>query len=264
MINCFILRDKLKDLYLTPFLKEKGIGSKDSEEPITWYSSEKINEEKRDQARLYCYKVVDDSVNLWIQEKRYFPRLLISSFTFLLMYFFLSLVIRDPLPIFDEIIGSFVAAVLMWSFITKKDKQSAIANKKKLEIKREVSNAPFDIIEDIYVIEQYLDDLRSFDIIDLADRITFVDKENLEQLILKDDSFFNEFRKLLKKQVFTNSSNMKLYFERILEVRKDEKSNEALSSRLVQLSRDAKIDLPLLALLVISDEYEVKVKAFIE
>lgn len=264
MISCFVLKDKIKNLYLTPFLKDKMIGSKDSEEKVVWYSSEKLNEEDRDNARLFAYKEIDESINLWIQEKRYFPRLLISAFTFLVVYFFMSLVIRDPIPMLDEMVGSFLGAILMWMFISKRDKQSDIVNKKKLEIKREVSNADFQINKNLSALEFYLDDLRSYDLIDLSDKLLFVDEETLKPLTLEDSSFLPFFNDYLSKQIFVKNSLMKDYFNKVIESRKEKIKNESLSSKLVQLSREAQIDVPLLALMIMIEEYEEPVRGLIK
>jgi hypothetical protein len=265
MANIFVVKDKSKNFVLTPFFKDKTIGSKEGEEEVVFYTSGATSEEERDESRLYTYKAVDDSVELWIQEKRYFPRLVASAITFLVVYFFMSLVIRDPIPIFDELVGSTIATIAIWFFISKKDKKSPITNKKKLEIKREVSNAEFKELEGLTIIEAYLDNLRSLDNIDLSDRLLNVDNINLEAIDFKDfdDSFVLQLRGFFKSYVFETNSTMKSYFDKVCERRIEEKSDEALSSKLVQMDRNAKIDFSLLTLLVILKEYRIKAAGFL-
>ena len=165
----------------------------------------------------------------------------------------------------DELVGATLATMAMWSFVTKKDKQGPITNKKKLEIKREVSNAEFKEFEGLSIIEAYLDNLRSLENIDLGDRLLNVDNINLEELKFDDidDSFVNQLREYFNKYVFTLNSEMKKYFNLVEAIRLENKSDEALSSKLVQLDRDAKIDLPLLTLLIVLKEYRMKASGFL-
>lgn len=265
MANIYVVKDTKKNFVLTPFFKDKTIGSKEGEEEVVFYTSGSTSEEERDESRLYTYKAVDDSVELWIQEKRYFPRLIASAFTFLVVYFFMSLVLRDPIPMLDELVGSTVASIAVWFLISKKDKKGPITNKKKLEIKREVSNADFKELEGLRTIEAYLDNLRSFDNIDLSDRLLNVDNITLEEIDFKDfdDSFLNQFREYFNRYIFKTNSNMKIYFDKVCEKRIEDKSDEALSSKLVQLDRNANIDLPLLVLLVVLKEYRIKASGFL-
>ena len=43
------------------------------------------------------YRKVEQSVKIWVAERRFIPRFLISSALFLVTYLFMSLVVRDPL-----------------------------------------------------------------------------------------------------------------------------------------------------------------------
>jgi hypothetical protein len=265
MANIYVVKDKSKNFVLTPFFKDKTIGSKEGEEEVVFYTSGATSEEERDESRLYTYKAVDNSVELWIQEKRYFPRLVASAFTFLVVYFFMSLVLRDPIPMLDELVGATAATIAVWYFISKKDKKGPITNKKKLEIKREVSNAEFKELEGLTVIEAYLDNLRSLDNIDLSDRLLNMDNINLEVIDFKefDDSFVSQLREYFNKYVFETNSSMKTYFDKVCEKRIEEESDEALSSKLVQMDRNSNIDLPLLILLVVLKEYRMKAAGFL-
>lgn len=266
MANIYVIKDRKDNFVLTPFFKDKEIGSKDGDEQVVVFTSGATSENDRDEYRLKTYKLVDDSVELWIQEKRYFPRLIVSAITFLVVYFFMSLVLRDPIPMLDELVGSTIATIAMWFFVSKKDKKSPITNKKKLEIKRAISNAEFKELEGLAIIEGYLDELRSLDNIDLSDRLLNVDNINLDSIDFKelDDSFINQFRSYFSKYIFDTNSNMKKYFQMVYDKRIEEVSDEALSSKLIELDRNAIIDLPLLTLLVMLKEYRMKATAFLD
>ena len=100
MVYFYYLKS-LKPILLNPFSKNKEIGDIDSEEDITILSSTTLTQEDNEFISKESFIEIDNSVNLWIQEKRYYPRLFISTLAFFVMYFFLSLVIRDPIPVFD-------------------------------------------------------------------------------------------------------------------------------------------------------------------
>ncbi|MBK5200026.1 MAG: hypothetical protein JJE21_00645 [Spirochaetaceae bacterium] len=266
MANCYIIKDKGKNHIITPFYKDKEIGNKDGEDSVVFFSSSSVNSSEIDESRIYTYKEIDNSVELWIQEKRYFPRLIISAFVFLIVYFFMSLVIRDPIPMLDELVGSTIASIAMWYYISTKDKKGPITNKKKLEIKRAISNSDYKELPALITIEMYLDYLRGFDIIDLSDSLLNVDQRRLKPFEFADktnDVFMKQLTSRFKRIEKDNNSIVAKYFDKIYDSRLEKKKDEALSSKLIQLDRDAKIDLPLLSLLVIMSEYKVKTADFL-
>lgn len=266
MANCYIIKDKVKNHIITPFYKDKEIGNKDGEDAVTFFSSSSVNSSEIDESRIQTYNEIDTSVELWIQEKRYFPRLIISAFVFLVVYFFMSLVIRDPIPMLDELVGSTIASIAMWYYISTKDKKGPITNKKKLEIKREISNSEYKELPALVTIEMYLDYLRGFDIIDLSDSLLNVDTGVLKPLEFAEktnDTFMKQLTSRFKRVETDENPIMAKYFDKIYDARLEKKSDEALSSKLIQLHRDAKIDLPLLVLLVIMSEYQIKTSDFL-
>lgn len=261
MANCYIIKDKVKNHIITPFYKDKEIGNRNGEDTVVFFTSSSVNSSEIDESRIHTYNEIDTSVELWIQEKRYFPRLIISAFVFLVVYFFMSLVLRDPIPMVDEIVGSLIASIAMWYYISKRDKKGAITNKKKLEIKREVSNSDYKELPSLVTIEMYLDYLRGFEIIDLSDNLLYVDNNTLKPFDFAEktnDIFMKQLVPRFKRLVIDKNPISAKYFERIHESRLAGKSDEALSSKLIQLDKDGKIDLPLLSLLVILSEYKVK------
>ena len=78
--------------------------------------------------RNVLYRIVEESVNNWITESRFIPRFIISAAVFLFVYFFLSFVIRDPLPMIDEIAAGIGAAVLSYFLLGTKYKKTGKAS----------------------------------------------------------------------------------------------------------------------------------------
>lgn len=240
----------LKTILLNPFDKNKDIGNLDSEEEITVLSANTLTKEDTEYIEKESFSQIDNSVNLWIQEKRYYLRLFAATFAFFIMYFFLSLVIRDPIPLLDEMLGSAIFAILAWNFFAKRDKKSAIANKNKLEIKRHVSTSNNIEIDLIKKLENYLYEINSLDNLDIADALTLVEG-SLEDIDLteNDKIYFDELLKLLKIELFKKTTFKSLY-SKVIKVRENGEKDEALSSRLIEFGKSNKFDLLLLALLV--------------
>ena len=84
------------------------------------------------------------------------PRLIISAVVFLVAYLFFSLVIRDPLPMLDEIIISFALFLMVKAFNKLKEN----AKKKEEEAKAAAPAAPAAPPADIQLLTEIRDLLR--------------------------------------------------------------------------------------------------------
>ncbi|MDR1894194.1 MAG: hypothetical protein LBQ61_05805 [Spirochaetales bacterium] len=77
------------------------------------------------------YQHIEQHVERWMQEKRFIPRFLFSAGVFLLAYFFAAIVIRDPLPLLDEILIAGGAAAGAYFLLGRqiKSSQAAVARR---------------------------------------------------------------------------------------------------------------------------------------
>jgi len=247
----FYYLKSLKPILLNPFSKNKEIGDLDSEEDITILSSNTLTQEDNDYISQESFNEIDTSVNLWIQEKRYYPRLFISTLAFFVMYFFLSLVIRDPIPVFDELFGSIAFAIFVWYFFTKRDTKSSIANKKKLEIKRHVNTAEYKEINLLKKIEEYIYDIKSTDNLDIADALCLVEGELKKiDFIEEENLYLDNFITMLKKKMLFNDK-FKYLYNKVVKVRDSGIKNEAVSSKLIEFGKEDKFSLLILTLLIV-------------
>jgi len=243
--------NSLKPILLNPYLKNNEIGNVDVEKPVTIYSANSLTKEDGDYIERKGFQDIDSSVNLWIQEKRYYPRLFISTFAFFIMYFLLSFAIRDPIPIIDELLGSFGFTFLTWSFFTKRDTKSAIAKKKKLEIKRQINKAKYDELNILNKIENFVFDLKARDNLDIADAIALVEG-NLDLIIIdeEDKLYLDSIYYLLRTKFIFDNKNLESLYNKVKKVNDSGESDEALSSKLIELGKRDKNSLILIALLI--------------
>ncbi|HKL57023.1 MAG TPA: hypothetical protein VJ854_01380, partial [Sphaerochaeta sp.] len=90
MITCYALLRKVgSNLYLSPYLKPEKTATLDADTPVALVSSGMLTKGQKDEASFALYSAIDFSVDRWIQDKQYIPRLLICSVVFMVTYFFM-------------------------------------------------------------------------------------------------------------------------------------------------------------------------------
>jgi hypothetical protein len=252
MKSCFVLRrDRGASIYLTPFQSVNASGAWNEQEEITWFSSSALTTHEKDDALFSLYLQMDRGVDRWIQDARYLPRLLLSAGVFLVTYFFFSLAVRDPIPMFDELLIAGGAAVAFAVYLTKRDKKSEMAMKRRMELKQNASRSDFELLDSLTLYEDYLIKCTYLDSIELADRLALTGDADLPTLEIPEANagpWQAEFADLLVENLrITRATEYKKYLQ-ILEIRKNKKGDEAFSARLLKLAMAKSIDLPLLAL----------------
>ncbi len=119
-------------------------------------------------ARRILLERIDRELSIYMQNRSYVRRFLISSLVFLAVYFFCSFVIRDPLPIADELIAGLAAAVFSWMIMKKRDYRSIIVSNERGQYCKALEEAEFSYESGVRDIEEYLDSLLSFGLGPLA------------------------------------------------------------------------------------------------
>ena len=102
------------------------------------------------------YRLIEDAVKSWISEVKFIPRFIISTVVFLLAYFVSSFLIRDPLPILDEVLIALAAGIISYFLLNKKDQSSAQALKKRVELRTTVDRIVFNDDSFVKEVEEYL------------------------------------------------------------------------------------------------------------
>jgi hypothetical protein len=254
MKACFIIRPgKGNPLYLTPFVDPKTAVAWDEDEEIKWHASTGLTAHEKDDALFTLYSQIDRGVDRWIQDARYLPRLLLSAAMFLLIYFFFSLAIRDPIPMVDELVLASGAAIGTAIFLSKRDKKGEMAMKRRLELKQNASRCDFAIEESIAYYEEYIDTCAHFDTLELADRLANVDDRQLPQFSPQEElpvELERMLTELLMQHMRLQSKKLYTMHLRVLEENQVGKEADVLGARLVKLAMRQELDLPLLAFMV--------------
>lgn len=102
------------------------------------------------------YRLIEESVRGWVAERRFVPRFIVSAGVFLLSYLFLSFVVRDPIPMVDEVLVGVGIAFVAYLVMSKRDQRSNLALKKRVELRTAVDRIVFSEDRFLKQIEELL------------------------------------------------------------------------------------------------------------
>ena len=159
-MNIYCIRREKDILAVADFKSEFEVGIEDVPSSHYVLSSMITPEEER----VISERIIDGlekRIDYWIQDKHYFGRLFASAGVFLILYFFCSLVIRDPLPLIDELLISITGSIATWYLIARHDKKALLVKKAKEEWKRSVLDADFEYSSYMEDAEEYYHMLES-------------------------------------------------------------------------------------------------------
>lgn len=137
-MKAYFLRTVGQPLILSdiPSLDISGEGTE-----LELYASAPLCDTDRRYASTVLRNEASAAVRLWIQNKRYFPRLIISAAVFLVAYVLASFLIRDPLPMIDEILIGLAAAAAAWVLLSRNDAKATVAKEKEKKLFRIINTA---------------------------------------------------------------------------------------------------------------------------
>lgn len=102
------------------------------------------------------YRLVEAEVKRWVADARFIPRFILSAVIFLVTYLFLSFVVRDPLPVLDELSGAIVVSVVSYILLGRRDQRSETALKKRIALRSRVDTIVFTESEFVRRLETAL------------------------------------------------------------------------------------------------------------
>lgn len=89
------------------------------------------------------YRLVEQEVGAWVADARFVPRFLLSSGVFLISYLFLSIVVRDPIPVLDEVAISLGISIAVYFLLGRRDMKSETALKRRIALRTHVDGIVF-------------------------------------------------------------------------------------------------------------------------
>lgn len=249
MITCYILqRHKKSSLCLSPYLDTERVANYAEDEQVVLKSSGMLTKNQRDEVSYSLYAAIDFSVDRWIQNKQYVPRLLVCAVVFTVAYFFFSLVIRDPIPMLDELVISSALTIFCWTFLSKRDTRSSVAQRRRYELKLRASEREEVIEEGLFSLEQYLDEIGQLDPLQVCNSLCLVEPEAVKPDFASQlGENLVEIRAMLVQDLTLHDKQILHTAHRIVELRAHQKPDEKLAAKLFHLSAQDQIDLALLS-----------------
>ena len=159
------------------------------------------------------YRNIEASVKTWINDIRFIPRFLISAIVFLVIYLFTSFVIRDPVPMIDELALSLAGSIALYFTIAKRDQNSEKSSKKRLELRILIDKIVFEEdpfvkeIEEILYLNESVDKAALIESISSYDEGSFKNGEDndIKQIVSYLDKIFSG--KIYRKKITNLNKN---------------------------------------------------------
>jgi hypothetical protein len=188
------------------------------------------------------YRTIEAAVRNWIFDVRFIPKFLISSGVFLVTYFFLSFVIRDPIPVLDELAAGLAASILTYFLMGRRDIKSDMAAKKRLDLRTTVDRIAFQESEFVKNLEATLHENESDTLGEVVHRIL----EPTENTEIK-DSEKEEARHFIRAcEVMYKLQNVKRD-EKVLKRLLEKSDKKETIQDIKKWAASRKIDFPLYA-----------------
>lgn len=204
-MDIYCIRRKSRIMAIGDFSSVTDL-SLDKFPPSRYILSSMITLDEENEIAKRVQKGIDKRIDYWIQEKRYVKRLIICALVFLIVYFLCSLVIRDPLPLVDEIIVSLAFSVLAWIMISKRDLQAKEARSLKERWKDNILASELTYTSFIDDIEEYFRKIEDISFKELPymlldDSLPLYDGEIDAGFISALDSYLDNSKKLEKRYI---------------------------------------------------------------
>ncbi len=244
-------------LFLSPLLDITAAARWNADEQLQWYCAGSPTSALRDEAAKSAYAQIDTAVNRWISDKRYIPRLLVAAVVFLGVYFIGSLVVRDPIPIIDELLIASAISVVAWIFMARRERTAGLAMKRRMELKDGLGNGRVESMGALDGFESYLAQMQELPLFDLCEMLAFCSSTPLAQLHVAPGSLASEVLEYLRLALRYGHRREWRMFSQVMQCRKGGKPSERLAAQMLHQGTSGRLDVPLLAFCVALSELPV-------
>ena len=202
-----IYRKDGSSIFLHPFSEPDFLLKLDNDYEIVGKYGHEPRVESLTMFRNDLYRLIESAVKSWINDIRFIPRFVLSAAVFLIIYLIAAVVIRDPIPVIDELALGLGGSIAMFFVLSKKDQNSEKSSKKRLYLRLVVDKIVFEEDEFVKEVEEVLHYNESIDRNGLINSISIVDEksfcnsspEDIKQLISYLDNRFSG--KIYRKKI---------------------------------------------------------------
>lgn len=186
------------------------------------------------------YRQIEVGVKNWLSDVRFIPKFLISALAFVVVYFFMSFVVRDPLPVIDEIAIGLGAGVAVFFLQSRRDISSKAATKKRLDLRVIVDRITFLESDFVNQVEAALHRNETSSIEDVVKQIVEPARQELGEGVREEAAQF--IRALESRFDFKKLQREERMLKRVMS-----RSPVELNKNFARLVESKKYDFPLYA-----------------
>jgi hypothetical protein len=166
-----IYRQDGSSLFLHPFTAPEKVVGLLEKGPLEGRYGREPQVESLTGFRGELYRQVEVGVRKWIDDARFVPKFLLAAAAFVFTYLFFSIVVRDPLPVIDEVVLGVAAAVITFVILGRRYLASRPAAKKRLDLRLVVDRVAFRESPFVKQVESALAGLETEPVAEVVRRI---------------------------------------------------------------------------------------------
>lgn len=187
------------------------------------------------------YRIIELTVKDWVQEAKFIPRFIVAAGVFLVAYFFTSLVIRDPIPIIDEVVISLISAIVVYFVLSKRDQSSEKASKRRISLRIQIDKIVFTESNFVKKFEEILHYNESVDTEKLVQSMLSYEKSQITKEEAREaDALLGYLEKIFSGKIYRKQ-------EKRISKLKALDNKEGGVKHIVNWARSNKVDLSLFA-----------------
>ena len=152
----------------------------------------------------------------------------------------------------DELLISGGLAMFTWVSLAKRDTRSSVAQRRRNALKVQSSEREEVIEEELFCLEQYLDEISNVDALELCNSLCLVSADPVKPLTYEGSSELSKaLSHLLYLYLRVRDKALFHTAQKVVQRRRLRRSDPRLAQRLFHQAMQQKIDLPLLTLTVL-------------
>lgn len=109
------------------------------------------------QIRNTLYEVLEKSLALYVSDASFLLSFSLSAVAFLVVYLFFSIVVKDPLPMIDELILGLLSATVTYLLLEKRAKTTPKVSAIRIELKTKVDSVFFEESSFVRKVEELIE-----------------------------------------------------------------------------------------------------------
>jgi len=102
------------------------------------------------------YSLADRSVRKWVSDHFFTKNFLLSTLGFFVCYLFMTFVIRDPIPVLDELLFSSVTGTVLYRYLLFRDGKSKAAMELRVMNKQQIDHIHLYPVKELEEVEEWI------------------------------------------------------------------------------------------------------------